>query len=562
MGLVRTVMVSFLCRVGLGIGVSMTVMGTSTIVLANEHSNLSIDHIPDPSFPLNEELGIPSLKTLDFATMGITPTVQAHHRSIKEEQSSTVSSSDIRPHLVVQSTLGTDTSPSSLNNPNLLESPTQPIEVKIQRTQAITLQESINLARRNNPSLQISALQLERSRAAVTEAKSTLFPTVSFQTAVTREVSATTQLVNTRLQLNGGTPISTGSGIGIISGDPNVNRFLNSTLELSYALFTSGKRDATIRAAEGQLRISQLDYQIRMAELQLDITEDYYGLQDANESVRIAKAAVTNAEKSLGDAQALERAGVGTRFAVLQSQVQLANARQELVRAESKQVIAGRQLVQRLNLSQDVDITAADKVDLAGQWKLGLEESIVLAFQNRAELQKQLLQSQVSLQQARAALAAVRPQINVFARYNLANNLDDNIGFEDGYAVGAQLTWNIFDGGNAQARLEQQQLNARIANTTVAETRNQIRFQVEQSFSNLVANKKNIDTATLALDQAKESLRLARLRFQAGVGTQTEVIDAETDLTRAEGNRVKAILDYNRAMASLQRATASFTAGG
>ncbi|MFM7613409.1 MAG: TolC family protein, partial [Synechococcales cyanobacterium] len=313
---------------------------------------------------------------------------------------------------------------------------------------------------------------------------------------------------------------------------------------------------------EGQLRISQLDYQIRMAELQLDITEDYYGLQDANESVRIAKAAVTNAEKSLGDAQALERAGVGTRFAVLQSQVQLANARQELVRAESKQVIAGRQLVQRLNLSQDVDITAADKVDLAGQWQLGLEESIVLAFQNRAELQKQRLQSQVSLQQARAALAAVRPQINVFARYNLANNLDDNIGFEDGYAVGAQLTWNIFDGGNAQARLEQQQLNARIANTTFAETRNQIRFQVEQSFSNLVANKKNIDTATLALDQAKESLRLARLRFQAGVGTQTEVIDAETDLTRAEGNRVKAILDYNRAMASLQRATASFTAGG
>ncbi|MFM7545918.1 MAG: TolC family protein, partial [Synechococcales cyanobacterium] len=104
--------------------------------------------------------------------------------------------------------------------------------------------------------------------------------------------------------------------------------------------------------------------------------------------------------------------------------------------------------------------------------------------------------------------------------------------------------------------------NARIANTTFAETRNQIRFQVEQSFSNLVANKKNIDTATLALDQAKESLRLARLRFQAGVGTQTEVIDAETDLTRAEGNRVKAILDYNRAMASLQRATASFTAGG
>lgn len=555
-------MVSFLCRVGLGIGVSMTVMGTSTIVLANEHSNLTIDHIPDPSFPLNEELDIPSLKAVDFTTMGTTLTVQAQHGSIKEEHSSTVSSSDSRPHLVVQSTQRTDTSPSSLNNPNLLESPTQPIEVKIQRTQAITLQESINLARRNNPSLQISALQLERSRAAVTEAKSTLFPTVSFQTAVTREVSAANELVNTRLRLNGVTPSATTSSIGIISGDSNVNSSLSSTLELSYALFTSGRRDATIKAAEGELRVSQIDYDIRLNELRLEITNNYYNLQDANESVRIAKAAVTNAEKSLADAQALERAGVGTRFAVLQSQVQVANAQQELVRAESGQVIASRQLVQQLNLPKDVTISAADKVGLVGSWKLGLEESIILAFKNRVELQKQLAQGQISLQRARAALSAVRPQISIFARYNLANNLSDNIGFEDGYAVGAQLSWNIFDGGNAQARLEQQQLNAQIANATFADTRNQIRFQVEQSFSSLLANKKNIDTATLALDQAKESLRLARLRFQAGVGTQTEVIDAETELTRAEGNRVKAILDYNRAIASLQRATASFTAGG
>jgi outer membrane protein TolC len=66
-----------------------------------------------------------------------------------------------------------------------------------------------------------------------------------------------------------------------------------------------------------------------------------------------------------------------------------------------------------------------------------------------------------------------------------------------------------------------------------------------------------VQTSSVALNQAREALNLARLRFQAGVGTQTEVIAAENDLTRAEGNRVTAILDYNRALANLQRSVTS-----
>ena len=71
------------------------------------------------------------------------------------------------------------------------------------------------------------------------------------------------------------------------------------------------------------------------------------------------------------------------------------------------------------------------------------------------------------------------------------------------------------------------------------------------------SNLENIQTTSVALEQSREALRLARLRFQAGVGTQTEVIDAEDDLTIAEGDRVNAILDYNRALAQIQRAIGS-----
>lgn len=69
----------------------------------------------------------------------------------------------------------------------------------------------------------------------------------------------------------------------------------------------------------------------------------------------------------------------------------------------------------------------------------------------------------------------------------------------------------------------------------------------------LQSNLDNVQTSSVALNQAREALNLARLRFQAGVGTQTEVINAENDLTTAEGNRVTAILNYNIALANLQR---------
>jgi outer membrane protein TolC len=72
-----------------------------------------------------------------------------------------------------------------------------------------------------------------------------------------------------------------------------------------------------------------------------------------------------------------------------------------------------------------------------------------------------------------------------------------------------------------------------------------------------VANQANIDTASVAVNQAEEALELASLRFNAGVGTQLEVLTATRDLAEAEGNLVTAVLDYNRALARLERAVSN-----
>ena len=428
-------------------------------------------------------------------------------------------------------------------DPNPLQFPTTPEEVRIQGTVPLTLEQALELARRNDKELQIVLLQLEQSRSQLREALAAKSPTVRVQGDLTRQQTAGDEI----------TPPS------LLNPNPDTpTTSLSGTFEINYNLYTSGARPANIRAAERNVRLNELEIERLEEQLRLDVIEDYYDLQGADEQVRIREQAVINAESSLRDAQALERAGVGTRFSVLQSQVQLAEEEQRLTDAIAQQRLSRRSLAERLSLPQFVDIAAADPVEIAGSWIIPLEQSIVQAFQNRAELEQQLVTRELNEEQRKARLANLGPQVSLFARYNVLKLTDDNIdavqGTGDGYELGATVTWNLFDGGLSRAQADQEEAEIAIAETTFADQRNSIRLQVEQSYFDLVSTFENIGTSTVALEQAREALRLARLRFQAGVGTQTDVINSETDLTDAEFNRIQAVLGYNRALARLQRA--------
>jgi len=434
---------------------------------------------------------------------------------------------------------GSVPTPDYLNaNPNSLQFPTKPEEVRIQGTQPISLAQALELARRNNLDLQRALLTVERTLASLRQAQAALLPNASLSTSLNRRGPAFLDQETQTLQGTQDVPSTTS-----VSG----------TAQLQYNLYSSGQTSARIREAEERLRSDQLEVERQSEDIRLNVTTQYYNLQQADEQVRIEQSAVTNAQASLRDAQALERAGVSTRFNVLQAQVQLANFQQRLVNAISQQRISRRQLAQTLNLPQSIDVTTADPVRLAGLWNIPLPETVVLAFQNRPELQQQLIQRNIAEQQRRQALGQLGPQVSLVASYDLSDQFDDSRNGTDNYLLGVRANLLLFDGGSARAAADQARVAIRIAETQFGSQRNQIRFDVEQAYSQLQSNLENVQTANAAVEQSREALRLARLRFQAGVGTQTEVIDAENALTSSEGQRVQAILNYNRALATLQR---------
>ena len=223
--------------------------------------------------------------------------------------------------------------------PNPLLRPSLPEEVQINKTVPITLQQALQLARRNNQQLQVAELELQRSRLAVQEIQSALYPTVGIEAGLSRDSSAQGQLSVesqqreiegqnrqnqqqiSQLQAdldalrNSPVPAPTTDPAAFVQRELAISQLqsqviqaqeslvqtqssrlrlenfatttLSSSVTLNYDLFTSGRRSANIRAVEEQVRFDELELERVAEQLRLDITDAYYNLQDADQQVRI-----------------------------------------------------------------------------------------------------------------------------------------------------------------------------------------------------------------------------------------------------------------------------------
>ncbi|PSP16504.1 MAG: transporter [Cyanobacteria bacterium QS_8_64_29] len=428
-------------------------------------------------------------------------------------------------------------------SPNPLQRPNRPQQAQVEMVRALSLEQALQLARRNNPQLEQARQELAAARDSLQAAQAERFPELTTRVTLDTAKRATSEI---RAQEQS------------FQLEPDeLNTALNGELQLSYDIYTGERRSAQIEQAEQRVRLRQLQLEQQREAVALKVKERYYSLQEATSQVAIAQAAINESRQSLRDAQLRKRAGVGTQFDVLQAQTELSQDRQELANARAQQRIARRRLAQTLNLAPQASVTAQDPVEKAGTWQQSLEASITQALRNRSELEQQIAQRRISQQEAQVALAGIRPQVSAFGSYNIRKEFN-NVGPGDGFRLGVQMQWTAFDGGRARSQAQQAREQAETAEARFANQRNQIRLAVEESFFNLQANQQNIQTAKAEVRQAEEALRLARLRFQAGVGTQTDVINAQARLTRARENRLTAIINYNTSLARLQRRTSSF----
>lgn len=446
-----------------------------------------------------------------------------------------------------------------LVSPASLALPDRPRQVRINQLRPLSLDQVEILAEVNNPDLKAIASQVEQAQSNLRAKIALWYPQLGFNTS-------SFPIYTSGQQFSNG---ATGTGQPIGTTLDSIWR-MQAALQASWSLIDP-TRTPQIAIARDQFEKAKNQYLIGLRDLRLQASLAYFDLQTADNQVQIGQEGVRASLVSLRDARARFQAGVATKLEVLEAETQLARDQQLLTTAllsgtpnQPGQATARRALAALLDLPQDVTPTAADPARVIGTWLPSLQESIVASFAFREELDQILLDISIANSSANVELGRVQPLLKIvnnfgFGRsygYEFSPSVVPSItGWNVDNAVGLNLNWTIYDGGSAQANYRGQKQKAQENRFLFAQRRNTIRADVERSFYELDKNNRNILTTSREVISTRESLRLARLRFQAGVTTQREVVDTQRDLTQAEVRYSTAISDYNRALVELRRRT-------
>ena len=433
--------------------------------------------------------------------------------------------------------------------PNLLALPTKPAQVQISELRPIGLLEAENLAEVNNPNLKLIASQVDQAQSNLRAKIALWYPTLSLT-------------ANNLPSYTGGQQYTKGLN-PLTNGTSSTNRWFYGTQVQAQWGLINPQRVPAIAAARDSFEKAKDQYLISLRELRLQVDVAYFNLQQADYSVRIGQESVRASVISLRDARARFQAGVATKLEVLEAETQLARDQQLLANGLAAQSIARRALAALLDLPFSVTPTAKDTARVMGVWNASLSESIVAAFSFREELDQAILDISIANSQANSALGAVQPFLSVFTNfgYNQFSGQSGDVtgiqtsGNQYETTFGAKLSWSIFDGGAAAASSRQSKQLAQQNRYQFSQRRDAIRQEVETSFYELEKNNRDIITTSREVISAREALRLARLRFQAGVTTQREVVDNQRDLTNAEVRYSNSVTDYNKRLVELSRRT-------
>ena len=451
-----------------------------------------------------------------------------------------------------------DPSLQYLAAPATLALPNKPDQVRIAELRPLSLKDVENLVEVNNPELKGVASQVDQAQSQLRAQLAAWYPSLTLS-------------ANNFPAYTGGNQRQISPFNNSLTGESSVQKTYTSTSRWDMATQLSAQWDLInpqrvpqISAARDQFEQAKNRYLISLRELRLRAAQDYFRLQLSDDSVRIGQESVRASLVSLRDARARFQAGVATKLEVLEAETQLARDQQLLTNSLSDQSLARRNLARLLDLPQNVSPTAKEPLRPLGIWDASLQESVIAAYAFREELDNVLLDISASNSQANSALGAVQPFLSIFNslngfRFQGQENVLVDLRGRSGWAVentiGLQATWNIFDGGAARAQYRQAKQRAQEEGFRFANTRNDLRFEVEESFYTLKESNRNIQTTSREVISSRESLRLARLRFQAGVSTQREVVDNQRDLTQAELRYANAIAQYNSSLAELRRRT-------
>jgi outer membrane protein TolC len=403
--------------------------------------------------------------------------------------------------------------------------------VSLSYAEVLTLPQGLRLAQEGSRLIKINQEQEKISEGDTLIAKSALLPSINAsanQTFFARQPYAV---------------------FGSFTVPTSEKNFPSYSLSIQQLLYDFGGTISRYRSTKAILETRKLDTVRVRNFVSLDFALVYFDLLEAEKLVRVAESEVRTLEAHLRDAKNLYENGVITKNDLLQAEVRLSDARQKVLNTRNLRAINASRLNTVLSRSLNTDVQVMDvELALSGYTVLERGEAFEVAVQERPEV-RILDETMMALDlEEKSRKAEYYPRFFAGASYDYADNRYQLHEANASLVLGMSL--NLFSGGSTRAELIKTEYRRRQLLEQKARIEDEVRLEVEKNLLDLSNARERMKVAKDAVGQAEENLRINRVRYEEGVGTATEVLDAVTLLTTAETNHYRALYDFRRAEAS------------
>jgi outer membrane protein TolC len=255
-------------------------------------------------------------------------------------------------------------------------------------------------------------------------------------------------------------------------------------------------------------------------------------------------------------ARRLLEAGRATPDAVFRAGADRSDVEQRLAEAREAEDAAVRAFNQVLRRPLDTPVDEIPDSLLRFELTVTEDQAVANALARREELPQAGAGIRAAEAGVRQATASFLPSINLALDYGFQGN-DLSFSRDNDFAMASVVvSWNLFNGGRDLARRQSAQLEADRLRLRRTELEDLVRLDVRQAYEAAVVARDAITTAEARLTAARRTFELVRRRYEEGLATQVEFLDARTSFTNADLNRVQTIYRYAIRYVDLERAAA------
>lgn len=404
----------------------------------------------------------------------------------------------------------------------------------------LNLPKTVQMALDYNRDIKNSQYALKKAEYAINQAQAGKKPTVDY---------------NFGAQRSRATDAATYSRAASLMGGANsVSNAFSNGISVNIPLYTGGLVEGQIDVAKlGKTNAQEEILRVEQA-TKYSAIEGYYGLLAYQELQGVYHEAVDNLQGHLDNVQAQYNVGTKAKVDVLSSDVSLANAKTTAITADNNVAVAESNLNNILGLPLETKLNLADHQLPFDTYNISLQEAMDYAMKYRPEV----LQAAIAVQEAERSIdiadAGNKPTVAITGGNDWADNTFPGIDANKrSWKVAAGVTYNFYDGGATKAKVNQAKQDLLVARETEQKTRESVQLQVKQAYLNIRSAAQKVEETQTVVDQARENYRIQNIRYQAGVGINLDVLDAQLSLNQAQVNHIQALYDYNVGIAKLEQ---------